>query len=466
MEWKNEPYKVRLTFDNNKTYEVESKHIYNDKFFCSANRNKTEQINYTNLFGSISNNSFEVTIYDAKNYLDIENKESPYYNYMRNGVKMEVFISYDNKTTWTEYGTFYVTDWGNVWSNGTHDVVTIKVVDEMKYILNHDIPKLSNYAGIRADELITKVLVGVGVDRERIKIDKSLDTKLLFGVTEDQKVGYFLNDICQALCAVVIINDANDILIMPALEGYGNEYTVDKKYIEQINNSNNNMNIYTHVKCRYQKRKGKRNGAILYDTVELEQKKNDFNNLKFNVKALNIREIRVETDEDIDINSFTAYQNGIDIDITSPTLTEDVDITVSGEYITSVEKYVESQISYVDHDKSRTKKVTYEMYNQYVQTEEEAQLIANKMARYIELNNRKIVIKTLLSPKITVGDIVTIYYKNLQGKYKVIADYTVLGANYQKILTLIPYNILGIWDDDKTWNDDTNWIENIDLSLI
>lgn len=465
MEWKNEPYKIRLTFDNKKIYEVESKYAGNDKYICSAIKDSTEQVNYTNIFGSISSNSFEVTIYDDKNYLDIENKKSPYYNYMRVGVKVEAFISYDKKASWSPYGTFYVTDWSNMYSNGSHDVVTIRAVDEMKYILNNDIPKLANYAGIRADELITRVLVGVGVSKDRIKIDNSLDTKLLFGVTEDQKVGYFLNDICQALCAVIIINDSNEILVMPALVGYNKQYVLGKSCIEQVVNKNNNKNIYTSVKCRYQKRKGKRNGAIMYDTLEIEAGNNKLNNLKFGMKALNIRELRFESDNNqLYMNGFSAYQNGIDINLASISNIEDVDITVSGEYITSIERYVESKINYSDHSEN-TRRVSYEMYNSYVQTEAEAQIIADKMARYIELNNRQITIKTVLSPKITVGDILTFDNNLLQGKYKVIADRVVLGAGYQKVLTIIPYNLLGVWDDSKSWNDDTNWIENIDLSL-
>lgn len=465
MEWNDEPFKVRLTFDNNKTYEVESQHPQDDKFICSAVKDSTEQINYTNIFGSISSNNFEVTIYDDDNNLDIENKLSPYYNYMRVGVKVEVFISYDDKTSWDEYGTFYVTDWSNLYSNGSHDVVTIKAVDEMKYILNNDVPKLSTYSGIRADELIIKVLTGIGVDKSRIKISSTLNTKLLFGVAEEQKVGYFLNEICQALCAVVIINDSNDILVMPALVGYNNEYNLGKDCIDQVNNKNNNKNIYTHVKCRYQKRKGKRNGAILYDTVELETGANDLNNLQFNAKALSVRELRFETDnKQIYMNGFSSYQNGIDIDVASIDTIDDVDITVSGEYITSVEKYVESKINYTDHEHN-TRRVSYEMYNRYVQTEKEAQAIADKMARYIELNNKQIYIKTVLSPKITVGDILNFDNNLLQGKYKVIADRVVLGAGYQKNLTLIPYNLLGVWDDNKSWSDNTSWIENIDISL-
>lgn len=459
--WNDEPIKIVMYFDNGLTYETQTHSLSNNSIVSFVKR-KSEQTNFTNLFGSVTSTEISVKLFDVLDRLNIQNSGSPYYNYMGQGVEIKTYISYDNGTSWENYGTYYVSSWSGSFNNGFQDIVQIDAVDEMRYILNNDIPKLSTYSGIKAGELIKKVLVGIGIDAERIKIDKSLDTKLLFGVAEDQKVGYFLNDICQALCAVIIINDDNDILVMPALVGYGKEYNIGKECIEQVNNSNNNRNIYTYVKCKYNKRKGTQNGSILYDKVELKTGVNDFNNLKFSAKALNVREIRVESDNSIGFGGFTAYQDGIDIDLKSEVSEDDVDITVSGEYITSVEKYEISELNYTDK-KNDTRKVSYEMYNQYIQTSEEAKAICDKMARYIELNNRLIIMKTILSPMITVGDILNFDNNLLKGKYKVIEDRVVLGTEYTKILTLIPYDILAVWEDDKVWDDDAMWIENISL---
>lgn len=460
--WNNEPIKVILTFDNGKTYET-STHSLSGYSVVSFNKNEEEQINYTNLFGSINSNEINMKLFDVLDRLNCENKKSPFYGYMRQGVEVKAYISYDDEETWEDYGTYYVTDWSGVYSNGFQDVVNIRAVDEMHYILNNDVPKLSTYSGIKADELIYRVLTGCGVDKNRIKIDKSLNTELRFGLAEDEKVGYFLNEICQALCAVAIINDHNEILIMPTLTGYNNYYDLDDKYIEIIENCNNNKSIYTNVKCRYNKRKGKSKGSILNDTVDLVVGTNNINNLEFGVSSLNIREIRVETEESIDIRSFSAYQNGIDIEIISDSAIEETDVTVSGEYINSVEKYVKSEINYTDQKNNR--KVSYEIFNRYVQCEEDAQIVADKMAKYIELMNHRIKLRTVYTPRIALGDILNFDNEFLQGKYKVIASNTSHGEVYEKNLTLIPCSTVGVWDDSKSWNDDANWLENLSLSL-
>lgn len=459
--WDDEPVKIIMYFDNGLTYETQT-HSLGNNSIISFRKKESEQLNYSNIFGSISSNEIYMTLFDVLDRLNSENKNSPYFNYMRHGVEIKAYISYDDGTSWDDYGTYYVSSWSGVFSDGFQDVVKISAVDEMQYILNNDIPKLSSYSGIKAGDLIKKVLVGCGVDASRIKISDSLNTSLLFGVAEDSKVGYFLNEICQALCAIININDKNEIIIEPALVGYNNQYDIDDAYIETVENLNNNKNIYTRVKCSYDKTKGKRNGSILYDTVELEAGKTDFNNLRFFNKALTVSEIRLETEADIYDLRFTAYQNGIDLDVLSEKA-EDVDIVLSGKYLTTTEKYAISEIRYSDQKNNRT--VSYDMYNKYIQTEAEAQVVSDTMARYIELNDRKIYMKTILSPRISIGDILNFDNELMQGKYKVIDNETVHGTAYEKNLTLIPYDILAVWDDDKIWDDDAVWIENIGLPL-
>lgn len=461
--WNNEDIKAKLYFDNGRTYSV-NMNTSSDSGIVSVIKNETEQVNYNNIFGSISSNEILLTIFDVEDKLNIENKKSPFYNYMRHGVKIELSIDYNVDDKYEKYGTYYVTDWSGILSDGFHDVVKIQAVDEMQYILNADIPKLGAYAGIRADQLIIKVLSGIGINSSRIKIHKSLNTSLMFGVAEDSKVGYFLNEICQALCAVIVINDNNDILIMPALTGYNKEYTLSDDFIISVNNQNNNKNIYTRVKCRYNKKKGEDYGTILYDVQDLSIGNNIIYNSQLSRNAVSITEIRTEIDSDytdIEAVNFSAYQKGIDFTLNSKSKTDDAKITVYGKYTLSSEKHAISNLLYNDISRD----VTYEMFNDYIQTEEDAKNISDLMARYIELNNHRIVINTIFTPRITVGDIINFDNVFLRGKYKVIASRTQHGTSYNKELTLIPYDLHGVWDDSKEWDDNTSWIENLTLSL-
>ncbi len=458
VRWNNEIIKAKFTFDNGKTYEVSSYSENNDKFITDSRKVDTEQISYTNLYGSVSSNVLTLSIFDINNYLDIENQNSPYYGYMRNGAKCELFISYDNHK-YENFGTYYVKSWSEMYRDGLHDICTIALVDELEYILNCDMPKLSAYSGVKAGDLIIKVLTGIGIKSSRIKIDKSLEINLLFGVTDDDKVGYFLNEICQALCAVIIIDKDNNILVVPALTGYGQVYELPDKYIESYETSNNQNNIYTKVKTRFAKRRGSRNGILLTDNIDVVAGENDFNSLSFSSKCLAVREIAVE-DADIEINGFNAYQSAIDIDIDGNDNIENMDMTVSGEYMIAVEKSVSSDINYTD-SKLNT---SYNIVNNYVQTEAEAQIVADKLARYIELMSKRITIRTIYTPAITTGDVLIFEGANLYGRYKVIDTSTVFSEQYSKEITIIPLNTYGIWDDSKSWNDDLNWIENLALS--
>ena len=467
MLWNNEKVKLVFTFDNNEVYEIcTGADNDTDNFIVTFIPNDIVQTNYTNLFGSVSSNSISVTVYDTKNNLDMNNSKSPYYNYMRNGVKIEAFISYDN-VNYEPYGTYYVTDWGNMFSTGTHDVVTIVAHDELHYIINNDIPKLSAYSGVRCDELIRKVLEGCGVADNRIIISEQLDLKLKFGVSEDSKVGYFLNDICQALCAVIVINKKNEILVVPALSGFGKEYVLSDEPIESVSSSNNSNSIYTNVKCTYDKKTGSLYGGLILSNSNIEAGKYKINNMLFSRKALNVSEISIESDcihDGIDIKGFSAYQNGIDIEIDNGNSEiEEAYINITGAYIKTNKKNVYSDISFSDIKGNR--RVSYEMFNEYVQTSNEAQDVANQMARYIELMNNKIVIRSLYNPKITVGDILIFNNKLLSGKYLVIASETIFGINYEKILNVIPFKLGTIWDDSLSWNDEGNWQENMNISL-
>ena len=436
--WDDEMIKIIMYFDNGLTYETQT-HSLGNNSIVSFRKREVEQVNYTNLFGSISSNEISIRLFDVLDRLNISNTESPYYRYMRQGVKIEAYISYLGGDYWQDYGTYYVESWSGVFSDGLQDIVQINAVDEMKYILNNDMPKLDVYSAVNIETLIKWVLSGCGVDAGRVYISPALDTSFKFGVTEDVKVGYFLNEVCQALCAVINITNSNMIKIVPALASYGNQYDLSSKYIESIENLTNTRNIYTKVKCLYDKRRGSRYGSLLYDNLELNNDEGHLNVLRFNKKALNIKEIRVESDNLISFGGFMAYDRGMDAVIGNIKPEEEVNITVSGDYITSSEKYTISDIEYADIKNNRS--VSYETYNKYIDTEAEAQAISDKLARFIELNNSKVRLRTIYTPKITLGDILTFSDSELlKGSYKVIGNETSHGTSYEKILTLIKYD--------------------------
>ena len=465
--WNDEIIKATLYFDNGKTYDCSNNSDYSDNLIVTSSKRQVEQVNYNNLFGGICSNEFSLTLYDDSNILNISNNSIPYYTYMRVGVKIIAKISYDNGVTFDDYGTFYVTEWGNSYFDGMINTVTINSCDRLQYIMNSDMPKLKAYSGVAISVLLTDTLTKLGIDKNKIKIDKSLDYNLIYGTSEDEKVGYFLNEVCQAMCAVMIIDDSDNILIVPALSGYGTKYNLDTNYIVDKKSSNNVNNIYSKVKLKYYKNVGQGFGDILTSNEILKHGVNEFHNLLFSNKALSISEIKIESDNDnaltsVEVTDFAGYQNGIDIIVYNGSK-DDINVTINviGDYIKTNENYVYSDIEYTDNKQS----VSYDVTNQYVQTSYDAQLVADKLAKYIELMDTKITLDTIYTPKINCGDVLVFndVEMNLVGKYKVISCYTLHSSNYNNEITLIPLRDT-IWDDKLSWDDSKSWLENFGLS--
>lgn len=459
-----ENIKALFYFDNGLSYEVYLKDTNVEKFITYFNKIQTESKSYNSFFGSISSDSLVLNIFDSDNYLDINNCESPFFDYMRHGVKIELKIEDLKNNVYVPYGTFYVTKWSNSFFDGMQDVVEIQAEDELTYILGRDMPRLPAYSGVKASKLIIDVLVGCGIDKSRIKIDASLDYDLPFGTTEDDKVGYFLNSICSALCAVMVIDDNNDILIMNALSGYGKEWYMEELPIK-INGQNNNKSTYNRVKVTYDKAVGREVGTILDTMINIEGQVTEIDGLRFNNKMLSVLEISVEKDNiSAEVLDFSAYQNGIDLRVKCLKDVEEMNLHIIGEKILTTRKYVTSDIEYSDRKNGRY--VSLNIYNEYISKDEDARTIANLMANYISNMERQIDVECVYNAKIQKGDVMIFDSDLLRGAYKVIGSYVIFREDYISKISLIPLNRSISWDDNKVWDDDIRWLDNYKLSQV
>ena len=460
-----ENIKAKLTFENGLTYEVELNSKNTDKFVTYFNKRQTESIKYNSLFGSITSNIINLSIFDSNNYLDINNSASPYFDYMRHGVKIELTIKNKDSGNYEPFGTFYVTKWSNSFYNGLQDVTPIQAEDEITYILNRDMPKLPAYSGVKASKLITDVLVGCGIDKKRIKIDESLDYELPFGTTEDDKVGYFLNSICTALCAVMTINDKNDILIYSALKSYGKTWSMIDDIPIKFSGSNNDKSTYSRVKVTYDKAVGREVGTILDTIISTDGQVTEIDGLTFNNKMLSVLEISAEKDDvDAEILDFQAYQNGIDLKVKCNKSVDELNLHIVGEKILTTKKYVTSDIDFSDRTKDRV--VSLNIYNEYISTDKEAKIIANLMAKYIANMDRQLNIETVYNPRIQTGDIIIFDNKLVRGQFKVISTNIIFNEIYTNLITLMPLNKSIVWDDSKVWDDNIQWLDNKELSQM
>lgn len=463
--YNNENIKAIFYFDNDMKYEVSLYDNSDEKFITYFRKRQPRSISYNSFFGSIASNKLNLSIFDANNYLDINNTDSPYFDYMRHGVKIELQIEDIENNTYVPFGTYYVTKWSNSFYDGLQDVTPIEAEDELTYILDSDMPKLPAYSGVKAIKLISDVLVGCGVDKNRIKIDTSLDYELPFGTTEDDKVGYFLNSICTALCAVMVINDNNDVLIYSALRGYGKNWNIFELPIK-VTGRNNIKSTYDGVKVTYDKAVGREVGTILDTVINIEGQVTEIEGLGFNNKMLSVLEISAEKDDvDAEILDFQAYQNGIDLKVKCNKSIDELDLHIIGEKILTTKKYVTSDIEFSDRKHGRYARLN--IYNEYISKDEDAQVIANLYAEYIANMDRIIQIETVYNAKVQDGDIFNINNELLKGFYLVIdVDTIIKDGDYISVITLMPLNKSIVWDDSKVWDDGIQWLDNKEISQM
>lgn len=460
LTWSGQQLKVTFEFKNGLTYTTTTNSNSDTTNIVSASFKGQEQTQYNNIFGSVSSNNIVLQIWDANNYLDNSNLSSPYANYMEPGTK--VVCKLISGSSESNFGTYRVTEWKSPWSDGIQEFVEITLSDELTYICNKDIPELPTYNGIYAGTLISTILVKLGIAQSRIHIDDDINTKRIVGVAPNEKVGYFLNDICKELCAIVEIDENDNIYIMKALSGYKNRYNItDIGDIIKAEKRAESLVPYTRVRVSYNKTGSDRCDSIGGYSKDIETSDKEINNISIGNRVQAIGAVILQFKNEntpIALKSFSANQNTLDLSIACSSDIEDIDFNIIGKYKKSNDKYVYSKIKY-DGIFTTDSNISYDMTSEYAETENDAQAIADNMARYIEMLYKKIELDTMLKPSISVGSILNIsgiQSLMISGNYKVIESQVEFGEQYSHRLTVVPMNS-ALWDDSESWDDQTVW---------
>lgn len=530
--WKNEPIKCTLTFDKLDTNGVPMEYVAylgvdsipnidssgayvptpDSNFITGLSLSEDESETSGNPLGILTSNSISISIFDAYNRLMPSNEDSPYYGYMRNGTKVELEIAYDG-IKYEPYGTFYVNDWTTGWANGSNDVAIISASDRLEFIYNIGVPKLGVYSGISISTLLINLFIGlekigvegnsgdiiygnsipnvsvgnlgdyyvneeeIGIYRKESSswrllyyIDKRLNLSLTFGITVGSKVGEVLNSIAQALIARVVLDRADVLRLVPALEVYGDTYILDDDVFENGKSLHNSSNIYNKAKVNYAQLGDSKVDTLIENygfTLKLGE--NRFNGLRFKGKSLTVEEIYFDTPDTVgdvevvlDNLRYQAYQDGIDVTVTNNSGVEvKCDLIINGRLINSIEASEETDILGSDT------KVANEFIldTTMLQNSDDAKKLANDISLYLEKMNKLVTISTLLTPRASTGDkvIVSTSNKEFNGNYKIISNSTEHGVGYTKSVTLVKIdNVIEdklVWYDSKIWTDSGIWKE-------
>lgn len=443
--WRGEPIKAELQLGDS-TYTVYTDSAYDNSgnFIKQINFSLTEGNDKVNPLGISSSNSITITIYDINDYLSPANTSSPYYGKTVNGVKIQLYISYDG-LTWTPYGTYYATYWGGEYYDGGHGLVSINGDDKLNTLGNLDIPELEAYSNVEIAYLIKSVLNGIGIDDSGYTIDPSLNMTMQYGIVAGSKVRDFLNNVCQLMLARVVIDRDDIIRFIPALNIYSdyNEIDIGADYTGSFTNKNNTNINYNKVSIKYLEAGETFREQLFSDNSQiLSDGENKITDISFKLRALSIEQVRVlfeETENSAYINSikFKGYQNGIELDINVVNGPIN-NCIIYGEGITvsTTEKTLSASVD----NTSVIGGSTFEFDTKQMMNKSDALNILNNLQTYISKIGRNVIMSgTALTPKLYTGDKINIADTGTMydGSYKISKLDISFGEDYSLSATMI-----------------------------
>lgn len=440
--WDMEDVKVEIEISDGENYiastENEDDKILNN-ISVTANDNDS-----SNPFGICGSKSYELSIFDKNDYLSPTNTESPYYDKIKTGTKLRVYVYDNDLDDWRNDGTYYITSISGGFTDGYCDEVYISCQDRINNIGSNSNPKIQCLRNIRVDDFLGILLspMAKGVDWD---IDDKLGSKvLLYGITVGDKIRDTLNALAQFLQATVTINRDNKIIIRSATKIYGETYNLPSDCVSSITNAYSNSTNYSKVTITYSVDGSKVVDILLNDSsYTFKNGSNTINNIIFYTKALSIHSVHIEYDKNMyntvaTITGFNAYQDGM----TSLT------VELNGENIEQCTLYVEG--ASINKSTRTDEKVIYESENdgtaidmeiKYIIKQSEANSLLNNLTELVNKMLRQIVIKTLATPHIDLGDRIVLdddgFSEAYKGSYRVIRYSTVHGQDYTNTLTLI-----------------------------
>lgn len=445
VRWNQEDIKLEILVDNGEPYVVETDDEANERrLIYSATVSATDN-NSSNPFGICGSRSYNFIITDLDDYLSATNTESPYYNKIRTGSKVKVYLKDTETNEWKNDGTYFISSINGGFSEGYYNETSLSCQDKLDNIGSKSNPKIPCLRNIKVKDFINYLLTDLtyGIDWD---IDEELGNKvLLYGLTVGEKVRDTLNALAQFLQARITINRDNVITIRSATKIYGKTYKIPYDLVQSLSNSYSSYTNYSKLTISYNVDGFKVSDVLLNDNGYTF--KSGINvpvdSLKFLTKALSINNISIVYDRKMydstaRIVGYYGHQDGL----------ENLTIAIEGEDINSCTIYAEG--ASIDKSTRQEEKVIYTSDEnglsinidiKYIIRQDEAQALLANLANLVEKMNKQIVIKTIASPFIDNGDEIILededYPVSYRGKYRVIKYQTTHGLDYNNILTLI-----------------------------
>lgn len=444
-----ENVKLEIEVNGADSYIVTTDNNENNQRFISNASVSASDNSSANPFGICGSKSYNFEVSDIDDLLSPANKDSQYYKKIKTGSKIKVYLenteSIDETDRWVPDGTYYITSISGGFSEGYYDAVNISCKDKLENIGSASNPKIPCLRNIRVDDFLGIILspLAKGTDWD---IDDALGSKiLLFGITVGEKISDTLNALAQFLQARIMINRENKITIRSATKIYGNTYVLSYDLVQSMSNIYDDSVSFSKITANYNVDGFKIVDVLLNDnSYTFKSGVNEpINNIYFINKALSIYALSIIYDKHkynsvLNINGYTGHQDGLD----------NLKVTVEGEDIDACTIYAEG--ASIDKSTRKEEIVLYESDEsgielnidiKYIIKQSEASSLVVSLAELVDKMANQIVIRTLATPHIDIGDRIVLedadFTSTYIGSYRVIAYNTTHGLDYNNTLTLI-----------------------------
>lgn len=293
--------------------------------------------------GNVCSNELTVELYNNNDRFTITNENSPYYDKMLPGVKIETFISVklrDNSFYDIPMGVFYVEDWE---SSSNTSTAMLTSYDRLFSILDKPVPSipllLNKPIYMIYDELFKALGYKLNVD---YKIDTTLSDIVDYGFLPNGTIGNALEVLGESCGALITVDRFNCIVVKNQLnlESSNVELSGDNQIIS-IENIPNFSNSYTnlllnHIICTINDEPKE---LIKLDNITVDPGINKLTNLKFSEgPILYVSAIEIKGGHDVTVLDYDLKAYDADITINNKSGESTISIAVWGICLETIGK--------------------------------------------------------------------------------------------------------------------------------
>ena len=447
IDWNQEEVKIEISVTDTEILTISTDDSENDKLFISNISTSASENESASPFGICGSTSFDIEITDLDDLLSPNNTKSPYYDKIKNGTKVKVYLEDTETEKYVNYGTVYINDIQGQFSEGGPGMISIYCKDKMDNIGSQENPKIPCDKNISVNDFVGKILAGIQPPVE-YSIDNTIaSSNLIYGITVGEKIRDTLNSLAQYKQARITVNRDNIMTIRDAFGFYGKTYTLTPDSVAELSNSYRNATDYSKLSIEYNVEGFFIEDVLFNDnTHTLEVTDNNgkiIDDIKFRNKALSIHSIKIDFDNNkykstVDILDYKGYQDG---------LTE-LKYRLTGEDVSECTIYIEGAC--IDKG-TRTKEknlmedtesgTSINLNIKYIIDSNEADDLLNRLESLVKLMSRQIIIKTCATPHIDLGDKIILededFTPSYRGQYRVVGYKTIHGIGYSNTLTLV-----------------------------